>query len=171
MTWEDVQGMSVAIALMLLVFIGVPWYRDRWKSLAQPKPKPKVDAYRLRQVTPSVAMRDRAIAPRKRRTIPAYRPRIPAAVHTNTTPPARDIIKTGPLTEPQAKVVRKLLEKGASANDLFTLLGGDRNTRLAEIREIRAELDNERLAAELAKLSTDKEPVPPMEPIPQAAGV
>lgn len=167
MTWEDVQGMAVAIGLMLLVFIGVPWYRDRWKSLAQPKPKPKVEAYRLRQVAPPVAMRERAIAPRKRRTIPAYQRRIPAAIHTNTTPPMRDIIKTGPLTESQAKVVRKLLEKGASANDLFTLLGGDRNQRLAEIREIRAELDSERLATELAKLSPDKTPVPPMEPVPQ----
>ncbi len=123
----------------------------------------------LRRVAHRDMLRRRAMKARKRSTIPAYHQAIPPAVHTNTTPQGRDIIKTAPLTDVQCKVVQKLLEKGASANDLYALLGGDRNARLAEIREIRAVLNSERLAAEIAPLTSNQEPIPPMEPLPEAA--
>lgn len=136
---------------------------------ATPPPRQRIPAY--------AAIHRRAIHRLTYKQFIKRRVRASAVVrvrHTARPIPAdqslqRDITKHRPLTDKQEPLVIELLQAGWSANKILTLVGGDRNLRLAEMREIRHGLDAARLAAMIAR----HEPTPPellhMEPVPQGA--
>lgn len=151
LTWEAV-GVIVGALVIFLGFqlLGVWW--ERFKGLGSSS----VSHPRQGAATAVLSPHNLALYERRQRIVMgsrAYRARKLAVrtskpvlrIPANQSIP-RDIIKTAEISDKQRPLIEELINIGWSANKVLTLLGGDRATRLAQIRAIKAEMDADRLA-------------------------
>jgi hypothetical protein len=162
------QGVFFVVATIgMSIFIGVLWLlQRRWGLEPEAPALTGLPSKRRQNLRQQHLARLRDI--RRKRANRLQRTTEPVREPGNVVPPnhhlTRDITKTPDLTAEQRTVIRSLLEHDISGNQIFTLLGGTRTIRLKQIAEIRAEIQAERLARELANPAIE---VPALEPIPQ----
>lgn len=154
MTAVGIMATTIILFGVFSVFIGLLYLVQRRIVV----PELQTLHQRRRQSLRNYVKKQR-LQPRNR----AVRTSIPAVPVPTYQPHERDIIKHRPVDDKQERVIRRMLNDGYSANDVFTLMRGDRTARLGEIREIKNQLESERLAALIA--SHDPTPIPPMEPV------